>query len=416
MIDKIKNLLVEKKDFILNIFYTLFIQIFSLTSSFYLYYYFVNTLSEKHLGIFAFGFSITQFYATIIAFGFGVTAVVSVGKVRNDKKKISSLLSTVLFSKLLVFFIALPIYILYCYLYQNEYFIFYLICLLFCSEELFIPYYLFQALEKMKLVSLISFISKIIYVVLSIIFVKSNDLIFLIPIFFFVGSLLSFITSFYLLKSMKLTYEKTNKSNVLFELKESSSIFVSQIFTVVKLKTNLFLVDTYSGGKVQVANYDFAERIYGILRIPFEVVNKVLFPNVLKNKNYSFVLRLMMISLILALFVYTLIYLFNESLIALIDTERKLSTAHLILKIFILQLIFYAFNSFSMSIMIPSGNKKFYNLVVRVSSIVFILASLIFVMFGFKQVDFFVMSLILSEFSYFIMVIYFIVKHKILFK
>ena len=136
---------------------------------------------------------ISFIFVILIGFGFGTSGVINVSVNRNNKDKLSEIVSSITILKLLLFIIALLFIIPLLFFFEdasNDK-ILYLTTLWVCVNEVLFPSFYFQGIEKMKYFSIISLITRSISVVLIFLFIESKEDYLLVPFFYLLGAFLS---------------------------------------------------------------------------------------------------------------------------------------------------------------------------------------------------------------------------------
>lgn len=154
--------------------------------------------------------SIFQFFLVFASFGIYYYGVREISKIRDDKEKVSSLLSNLLAISIITNLITTIIYIVYSLIVSNgiETIIYLLFIIQFVGNIIYVEF-INEALENYKFITIKSIIVKIIYFVLVLLFVLNpNDIIIytiIVSLTVFLNNLVSFI---YAIKHIKITFKK----------------------------------------------------------------------------------------------------------------------------------------------------------------------------------------------------------------
>ena len=244
------------------------------------------------LGLELYGYIITAQvlvgYATLII-DFGSNSVVAkhVSINRNDKTMLSEIVSSVLIVR---GFLCAVCFVIYCGIvalipsYRSHYVLFLLSYGLTLNDVLF-PRYFFQGIENMKVSSLINIGIKLLFILLVFLLVKTEGDYLLVPVLYTIGYTLAGIVSMYLIfNKMGLRFYKPPISRMMIYVKDSSSIFATNLITTIKDYFNYFLLGGFSGMS-NVVVYDLGVKINVIINKPIGVISQVLFPRFAQNRD-----------------------------------------------------------------------------------------------------------------------------------
>ena len=177
---KTHNLLIE------NFSYLAFLQIFLLAYPLITYPYLVDVLGKELYGVILSAQMLASYASLFIDFGSNFVCAKHVSINREDKNKLSEILSNVLAIRLVLFVVFLVIYVLIAFwvpIYR-EYMWIFVLTYGFCTNDLLFPQFFFQGLERMKLISIINVATKIVMVMLIFLFVKTKEDCLLVPIIY----------------------------------------------------------------------------------------------------------------------------------------------------------------------------------------------------------------------------------------
>lgn len=252
----------------------------------------IRTVGAEKYGIVVYAHAIITYFIVFINFGFDVSATRKCSENRNNKVELSRIYSSVIALKFFLFLIALSITIPILFITKYEYSILLLFLIGLCIQEIFFPIWLFQGLEVMKYITIISFASSCLYVVLLLLFIRDEGDYYLIAIFQSLGGLLTSVISTILLrKQFGVRFVKVPISLLKADFKESVPFFASRFSAIVMEKSNVLVIGhffTYD----MVAIYDLCAKVVSMIQMPFSLVAQVLYPNVAKTKNMGLVKRL----------------------------------------------------------------------------------------------------------------------------
>ena len=109
----------------------------------------------------------------------------------------------------------------------------------------------------------------------------------------------------------------------------SLPFFSSRVSVLAINRTNVLLIGTFIGYG-EVAYYDLAEKLVNVMKMPFNIFNQVLFPNVSKTKNIQLVKKVLIILLGVYILGYLSIYIVGESVVTLFGGENLMPAVNIL--------------------------------------------------------------------------------------
>ena len=161
--------------------------------------YLARVIGAEGFGKIAFAAAIMVWFQTIADWGFCYTATRDVAKNRDDKEKVSEIFSNVFWARILlmfVSFVALSICVMTIpKLRENANVI--MISFLMIPGHIMFPDWFFQAMERMKYITILNIISKTLFTIAIFLFIKERDDYILQPLFTSLGFVVSGIIAMY---------------------------------------------------------------------------------------------------------------------------------------------------------------------------------------------------------------------------
>lgn len=328
---KLNNILIlvkSHKEIIENYFFMTLLQI--LNSFFYLliYPYLIKTLGSDNYGLFVFITSIVMYFVFFVNFGFDLPATKAIALALNDKHEISRILSCIYTGKVLFFAISVIVYFLLIFivpfLYTNKELA--IITFLQIITFVIFPNWYFQAIQKMKIVTLIQLSCKILTLPLIFLFVKSkNDLIVYATIvsggFVFGGIIANIIIVYF--HNIKIKFVKLKEIKVW--IKDSLPFFLSNSTGIIKEQSVALIIGTFFGMK-EVAIYDLANKIVSIPRTLLMSINGAIFPKLILNIDSTRVKKIIKYEFIISILVILMIIICGSFIVRVMGgIEMKLA-------------------------------------------------------------------------------------------
>ena len=374
-----------------NFTYLSILEIIGLLLPLISYPYVIRTVGADNYGVVVFCQAIIAYVVIIICFGYNVSATRKISENRTNVFKIREIYSSIVYQKLLIFAICLVSGLFVLIFLKYDYSVILLGFIGLCIQEVFFPTWLFQGLERMKFITIITFVAKCSCLILIFLFVHDKKDYACIPVLYSIGGFFTSVLSVIILKKkFDIYFVKVSKYRMKEDFLESLPFFTSRLSAIVMERGNVLVIGTFFSYDM-VAIYDLCAKIVSILKTPFSLVAQVIYPNVAKSKNMLLVKKSIKIVLLFGAFVCLFVYLFAPNIILLLSYTSMLGAVS-ILKIMVLYVpivgISYLFGA---SVLVVKGYSREYNLSVVYSVLLYILMLLSFI--SFSKVNLYTMAL-----------------------
>ena len=374
-----------------NFTYLSILEIIGLLLPLISYPYVIRTVGADNYGVVVFCQAIIAYVVIIINFGYNVSATRKISENRTNVFKIREIYSSIVYQKLLIFAICLVSGLFVLIFLKYDYSVILLGFIGLCIQEVFFPTWLFQGLERMKFITIITFVAKCSCLILIFLFVHDKKDYACIPVLYSIGGFFTSVLSVIILKKkFDIYFVKVSKYRMKEDFLESLPFFTSRLSAIVMERGNVLVIGTFFSYDM-VAIYDLCAKIVSILKTPFSLVAQVIYPNVAKSKNMLLVKKSIKIVLLFGAFVCLFVYLFAPNIILLLSDTSMLGAVS-ILKIMVLYVpivgISYLFGA---CVLVVKGYSREYNLSVVYSVLLYILMLLSFI--SFSKVNLYTMAL-----------------------
>lgn len=374
-----------------NFTYLSILEIIGLLLPLISYPYVIRTVGADNYGVVVFCQAIIAYVVIIINFGYNVSATRKISENGTNVFKIREIYSSIVYQKLLIFAICLVSGLFVLIFLKYDYSVILLGFIGLCIQEVFFPTWLFQGLERMKFITIITFVAKCSCLILIFLFVHDKKDYACIPVLYSIGGFFTSVLSVIILKKkFDIYFVKVSKYRMKEDFLESLPFFTSRLSAIVMERGNVLVIGTFFSYDM-VAIYDLCAKIVSILKTPFSLVAQVIYPNVAKSKNMLLVKKSIKIVLLFGAFVCLFVYLFAPNIILLLSDTSMLGAVS-ILKIMVLYVpivgISYLFGA---SVLVVKGYSREYNLSVVYSVLLYILMLLSFI--SFSKVNLYTMAL-----------------------
>jgi PST family polysaccharide transporter len=316
------------KDLLINSVYLYLFQALNYILPFLILPYLLHTLSLQSFGIFAFSQSVAQFLVLVVDFGFNLSVSKKIAALPKDSPEISFIYWQVIYTKfclLLVVFV--PVLICFSLLTALSVYKTAVYCsMIALAGTVIFPVWLYQGLNEMKAMSLITAISKLLTLPLMFFVVKGqND--YLPAIIIHSASILlaGIISLIFILAQKKyhrgFSRKATTGRSILLQIKEGWHFFLSN--ASISLYTNsLTLLLGFYGTTTDVGAFGAIERVVKIICFAiYAPLNQAAYPILarLRLTNFSNAVQLFRILFygvaVLMAVVILLFFLFGSNLV-----------------------------------------------------------------------------------------------------
>lgn len=242
--------------------------------------YLARVIGVEGFGKIAFAAAVMIWFQTITDWGFSYTATRDVARHRDNLEKVSEIFSNVLWAKTLLASISFVLlYILtevIPYLKENQILLF--ITFMLVPAKILFADWFFQAIEKMKFITIFDLISKLVFTLCIFMFIKEKSDFILQPLFLSLGSILVSVVSFYLIVfKFKVKVLKPNVNKVSQTIKNSKDVFINNTLPNLYNSFSVVLLGMW-GGSTATGIYDAGKKFIGICHSFMSIFIRVFFP------------------------------------------------------------------------------------------------------------------------------------------
>lgn len=305
----------------------------------------------------------------LISFGFGLVATQEISRNISNPVRIREIIATVYIIKFFLFLASLLL-ILICALFIPflwEHISLAFISCLYLLGNLLFPDWYFQGIQKMRNITIVSFISKLISLALIILLVKGKDDIGYAVFGLSAGNFIAGVIGFFiLLNTGTISRAIPPKPVIRNAFKESGYVFTSIILAPLYSSVNLFILQAFTN-PLMVGYYAIAEKIFSAIGMLTNIVNRTFYPHlsqlyVESLPRYKKTIRSIVFIFIGGFCLLAVAQFFAaEPVVHLLAGRNKgqdMSYAVEILRIMSVGILFSPFASFFFQLMILQGQKK----------------------------------------------------------
>jgi O-antigen/teichoic acid export membrane protein len=337
--------------------------------------YLFRVLGSRSYGLVVFSQSIAFYFSILVNFGFNLTATKDISVSRDEKAKISEIVSSVLTLKVIFFIISLILMSLFTVLIplfrMNR--LLFMFSMIACLSDALFPVWYFQGIEKMKYITYINVTTRIIATILVFVLIDSPSKYVIYPLLLGIGTVTGALFALMVVfRIHRINFRFQSISVLKKYFRENLLYFLSNVSTQIYVNANKIIIGSFLG-MVEVAYYDLAEKVINIVKVPYSILGQSLFPRFAKEKDIIFLKRMMIFTITCTIILIIVVYLFSGLLITFLSGFSNAGSIK-ILRILSLSLLPVSISLFYGDLLlINSGLRRQYARM-RFSGLVFYLA------------------------------------------
>ena len=244
--------------------------------------YLVRVLGPEKYGLIAFAQAFIGYFQILTDYGFNLSATREISINREDKDKVSEIFSSVMIIKIFLFIFSLLImsFIVFFFdKFREDRLIYYLTFGMVVGQTLF-PVWFFQGMEKMKYITFLNVLAKLIFTIAIFVFVKEVSDYLYVPLLnsfgFIIAGLLAFLIVF---KNFGVRFKVPSFKEIKHQLKEGWHIFISTVAISLYTISNTFILGLFTNNTI-VGYYSAAERIIRAIQGLLGLISQTTYPYV----------------------------------------------------------------------------------------------------------------------------------------
>lgn len=313
---KLSNSLKSKK----GVLFTNTIMLYLLTFSDYLIGFLVVPIETRALGKEIYGILCTAtammvYFQLVIDFGFILSATEDVSRFREDKSKLSSILTSVTVLKLILSVASAVVLLTLCLFFVPQwkpYTLFYSLFLVSTVVSRLIPDFMYRGLEKMSAITVRACAVKAFFGLMIWLFLKKPEDLLIIPIFNIIGNGISLLIVYlHLSRKLGIHFGKFDGTEFKRSFRRSLFFFFSRIASAVYSAGNTLILSVMNG---DTGLYGGAEKIATTAKSAMSPISDSLYPYMVKNRDFKLVKKVLTIAMPVIFAGCAVVFIFAEPL------------------------------------------------------------------------------------------------------
>src|SRR5690554_35517 len=286
--------------------------------------YLVRVLGVEKYGLVMFAQSFIMFFNILVDYGFNLSATREIAVNRDNKAKVTEIYSSVMTIKVLL--LGASFAVLSGIVFSVEKFTpdatLYLLTFLMVVGQALFPIWYFQGMEKMKYITIINILSRVLFTVAIFVFVHQESDYLYVPILNGLGACVGSIYALWLIKSsFNQKFEFQSLKVLKQHFKDSTEFFLSRVSVSIYTSANAFVLGLFTNNTM-VGYYSIAEKLYRAIQSFYGPITQALYPYIAKERNIVLFKKIFYSALALNIIGVTFLFAFGEFIFSILFTQE----------------------------------------------------------------------------------------------
>ncbi len=245
--------------------------------------YLLKTVGDAKYGIYSIVYAMIQFVLLVGQFGFKYTTTKEIAQNRDNLPLVSSIFHSAIVAR----FVLTTIASICCYalmlIFYPKYILLYLFGLGIVYGDILNPVWLFQGMEKMRYMTIVNSITKILFTVLIFTYIKEESDYIYILVFNSAGFVTSGIISLFIAIFMfHIQWQRITMSDIIHQIKEGSTVFFSSAFINVFNNSYILILGLFLNESL-IGIYSGVDKVIKAAKMVVDPISNALFPHIARN-------------------------------------------------------------------------------------------------------------------------------------
>lgn len=387
-------------------------QFFKLLVPLLLIPYFIKTVGAENWGQIVYTQYFFSFFIIFITYGFNIYGIQLIATKRENQEELNEVVSAIISIKLILFFISLLIIFATTLLFEkfNNLSIIFLYSIGLLIFQVCQSIWIFQGIEKMFFIPIITGIESAIQLLGVFFFVRQEHDYLFIPLIqslaLVVSSLLSILFIIYF---AKVRFKFISLIRLIDYTKDGFQFFFSRICDSISSKSVVVVLGLFLPYKY-VTYFDLSLKIIQGLTIPFGIFSEVIFPKISRSKNLKKANQYLFYAFVTSSLLYLSLFYFSDKLMYIIGGAGFLDFKPLFLILGLMIPLDAVCFILGTSFLISFGFQKEFNLSSIYGTAIYLV--IILVLVGAGKVDGFAFASLIAFISFVVFAIRVIYSYK----
>ena len=329
--------------------------------------YLVRVLGPAKFGLIAFSQAFIGYFQMLTDYGFNLSATRDISINRDNIEKVSEIFSSVMvikFSLLLVSLVIMSVIVFSFEKFRQDWLIYYLAFGMVVGQTFF-PVWLFQGMERMKYITFLNILAKLIFTVAIFVFIRHTSDYLYVPLLNSLGAIIAGLLAMWVVfRNFKVGFRMSGFEEIKHHLKKGWHIFIGTIGINFYKNNSILILGLFTNNEI-VGYFTIAKKIMDALNQIAGIISQTIYPYVSEQINVNFQKTIQFLRKVgLSIGAYTfllgvIVFIFSSKIIYIVS-GHYLSNSILSLKLLAFVPMFIGINVPAVQILLSKGlDRKF---------------------------------------------------------
>lgn len=279
-------------------------------------------LGPEYYGKIGLALGIMTYFKLVLEFGFILSATENVAQNKSNTNELSKIVSAINLIKGVLFFISLLVVLLICNLFSllTSDIKLYLLTFFSVAVGAFLPDFLYRGLESMKVITIRTVVTQMLFVVLVFTFVHSKSDYYLIPTFNLIANIISIVATYiHTYKVLNVRIVKVEFYYIRNTFVKSSKFFISRIASTLYSTSNIVVLGfIYPIGSNIFGLYNSADKLINTAKSCFSPIADSLYPYMVLNQDFKLIKKILLITMPFSIIICFFVGLYSFEIVIFI--------------------------------------------------------------------------------------------------
>ena len=242
--------------------------------------YILRVVGSANYGIYAYVYVLIQYLLLLSTYGFNLSATKQIARQREDKNQVNRVYNSVIVCRLFLFIVGILVIAILSPLILNSDIkkMLLLMGLGIVLGDTFNPTWLFQGMEKMRYITIVNLVSKIVFTILIFVIIREkSDFVYIILLNSLGFLIAGFVSTIIARKQFGIRFYLPKIEDIKFQFREGFALFGSSVGINLYSNANVFILNFFVSDAA-VGIYAAAERIIKGLQSLTSPITQALYP------------------------------------------------------------------------------------------------------------------------------------------
>ncbi|BFM42971.1 oligosaccharide flippase family protein [Flavobacterium sp. CFS9] len=347
--------------------------------------YLIRVLGVEYFGLLSFSFAFVTYFQIVTDYGFNATGTRDISLTIDDCVKHNLIFNQIMSAKL--FLVTVSFILMMTLVFSFEIFRTYWVIYLFSFGSILgqaiFPVWYFQGVQKMKYITYLNLITKLIFTIALFIFVREKSDFYLVPVFNALGFIFAGVFAlFYIHKDFNIRFQVQPLSGIIEQLQKSKYVFLSELKISLFTNTNTLILGILAGNHA-VGYFSAAEKLVRAVGNFQTPISNTIFPYLSKEmivdklKTVQKIKKITKFGAILFSVIIVACFCFAEQIIVIIYGSQMFPAVLLFRIVILIPLLSFLDTMFGKQILLNLGKDKLYFRVILLATILNLIINLV---------------------------------------